>query len=228
MSGNYHHLPPRHQVELINIDARLTQLEKDFPTSCEISSFTNKETIPQYPLNYKQQSQQNHNEDYQNEVFCHSTPIQNCISLMEKDKILSNNDEEKNIITEIDGFLEKSGKNNLKQRVQILSNPSLSTNQFNSMTSSVFSTQYNAKESENLISLNELWNASDNSSNNCNNGYSGSSSLQEERLRRQHCEKVIKALQDKLLEYQQKLSVAIQVDKVKDNVLGKIREENHR
>ncbi|XP_058059398.1 myosin heavy chain, non-muscle [Anopheles bellator] len=49
--------------------------------------------------------------------------------------------------------------------------------------------------------------------------------LQEERLRRQHCERNIQSLQMKLLEYEEKMSVALTVDKEKVSVIGKLELE---
>uniref|UniRef100_A0A182PSK2 Uncharacterized protein n=1 Tax=Anopheles epiroticus TaxID=199890 RepID=A0A182PSK2_9DIPT len=49
--------------------------------------------------------------------------------------------------------------------------------------------------------------------------------LQEERLRRQHCERTIKSLHMKLLEYEEKISVALTVDKEKVSIIGKLEEE---
>uniref|UniRef100_A0A1Q3F9V9 Uncharacterized protein n=1 Tax=Culex tarsalis TaxID=7177 RepID=A0A1Q3F9V9_CULTA len=68
-----------------------------------------------------------------------------------------------------------------------------------------------------LLSLNEIWN-----SNAINQE---SSKVQEERLRRQHCERNIQALQSKLLEYEQKLAVAIDVDKEKEGIIVRQDEE---
>ncbi|EAT42317.1 AAEL006125-PA [Aedes aegypti] len=68
-----------------------------------------------------------------------------------------------------------------------------------------------------LLSLNEIW----------NNNATGqeSSKLQEERLRRQHCERNIQALQAKLLEYEQKIAVAVDVDKEKEAIIGRLEED---
>lgn len=48
----------------------------------------------------------------------------------------------------------------------------------------------------------------------------------EERIRRQHCEKTIQILQSRLLEYQQKISVAIKVDRQKDEALNRFHTTN--
>ncbi|XP_058448829.1 coiled-coil domain-containing protein 18 [Malaya genurostris] len=69
-----------------------------------------------------------------------------------------------------------------------------------------------------LLSLNEIW------SNNAIN--QESSKVQEERLRRQHCERNIQMLQAKLLEYEQKIAVAVDVDKEKENVILQLQESS--
>ncbi|XP_044761788.1 synaptonemal complex protein 1-like isoform X2 [Coccinella septempunctata] len=48
--------------------------------------------------------------------------------------------------------------------------------------------------------------------------------LQEEKLRRTHCEELIQQLQNKILEQQEKLAVAIQVDEAKDNAILKFHD----
>ncbi|XP_017127022.1 centrobin [Drosophila elegans] len=75
-----------------------------------------------------------------------------------------------------------------------------------------------------LISLSELWGKSslartvlDN--NSPNPRLQCSPSLKEEQLRRQHLEKTVHSLQSQLLEYQQRISVAIEVDRSKDAAL---------
>lgn len=44
----------------------------------------------------------------------------------------------------------------------------------------------------------------------------------------QHCEKTIQILQSKLTEYQQKIAVAIKVDRTKDEALKRLSETNSR
>ncbi|KAJ6633474.1 Centrobin [Pseudolycoriella hygida] len=68
-----------------------------------------------------------------------------------------------------------------------------------------------------LLSLNEIWDAS---------GKTESATVHEERTRREHCEKTIQVLQSKLTEYQQKIAVAIKVDKTKDEALKRLSETN--
>uniref|UniRef100_A0A182RIM4 Uncharacterized protein n=1 Tax=Anopheles funestus TaxID=62324 RepID=A0A182RIM4_ANOFN len=52
--------------------------------------------------------------------------------------------------------------------------------------------------------------------------------LQEERLRRQHCERNIQTLHMKLLEYEEKISVALSVDKEKVSIIANLEQEAAR
>lgn len=70
-----------------------------------------------------------------------------------------------------------------------------------------------------LISLCDIWGPE---------GQTEIPSLHEERLRREHCEKQIQSLQVRLLEYQQKISVAIKIDKSKDEAIAKLHATNQR
>ncbi|XP_050349639.1 protein Daple [Nymphalis io] len=70
-----------------------------------------------------------------------------------------------------------------------------------------------------LLSLSELW------------GEKGdrvekveSIKLEEERLKREHCEAMIQQLQRKVLEQQEKIAVALKVDRAKDTAINKLRE----
>ncbi|BFF98468.1 centrobin [Drosophila madeirensis] len=74
-----------------------------------------------------------------------------------------------------------------------------------------------------LISLSDLWGKSSMAgtvvANNMPNPLLCSPSLKEEQLRRQHLEKTVQTLQSQLLEYQQRISVAMEVDRSKDEAL---------
>ena len=82
-----------------------------------------------------------------------------------------------------------------------------------------------SKGDNNLISLSEIWGKSGQATA---IAVSSQSNLKEEQLRRQHLEKTIRQLQARLLEYQQRLSVAIEVDRSKDNALNTAQIENKR
>jgi len=81
----------------------------------------------------------------------------------------------------------------------------------------------NSLNENKIISLSELWGKSSLAKtvldNNSPNRPLCSSSLKEEQLRRQHLEKMVHTLQSQLLEYQQRISVAIEVDRSKDAAL---------
>ncbi|EFA00864.1 centrobin isoform X2 [Tribolium castaneum] len=71
-----------------------------------------------------------------------------------------------------------------------------------------------------LVSLSKLWNSND------TRGLPSKfqQKLQEERLRRQHCEQAIQELQNRVLELQERVAVAIQVDEAKDKAILRFRE----
>ncbi|XP_063827252.1 uncharacterized protein LOC135076759 [Ostrinia nubilalis] len=52
--------------------------------------------------------------------------------------------------------------------------------------------------------------------------------LEEERLKREHCEVMIQQLQKKILDQQEKLAVALKVDRAKDNAIAKLRDAWHK
>ncbi|KAL9910665.1 centriole duplication and spindle assembly protein centrobin isoform 2-T2 [Glossina fuscipes fuscipes] len=80
-----------------------------------------------------------------------------------------------------------------------------------------------SKMNDNLISLSEIWGK---------NGQAtaiaipAQQSLKEEQLRRQHLEKMVRQLQASILEYQQRLSVAVEVDRAKDSALNDAQRGN--
>ncbi|OWR41164.1 hypothetical protein KGM_208311 [Danaus plexippus plexippus] len=70
-----------------------------------------------------------------------------------------------------------------------------------------------------LLSLSELWGEKADKNEKFDN-----IKLEEERLKREHCEVMIQQLQRKLLEQQEKLAVAVKVDRAKDAAIHKLRE----
>ncbi|XP_022825768.1 trichohyalin isoform X2 [Spodoptera litura] len=70
-----------------------------------------------------------------------------------------------------------------------------------------------------LLSLSELWGDRGDRPERID-----SVKLEEERLKREHCESMIQQLQKKILEQQEKLAVAVKVDRAKDAAIGKLRE----
>lgn len=147
------------------------------------------------------------------------------------------------LLNEIDKFLQVGGEKGDGQQVPVKSAEtslidmnSVSLNDFPSLTASDFngfakpnvpqkpprrelmtSRTSSSGSRPPMLSLNEIWN-----SNALNQE---SLKVQEERLRRQHCERNIQALQSKLLEYEQKLAVAIDVDKEKEGMIVRQEEE---
>ncbi|XP_036337203.1 paramyosin [Rhagoletis pomonella] len=135
------------------------------------------------------------------------------------------------ILTEIDDFL---GDRNREQIINLHLNPN--NELYNPQTMDKCKTKGNCYQSAysevkgtkgtdlNLISLSEIW------------GKSGQgtaiacaapqySVFIEEQLRRQHLERTVHALQTRLLEYQQRLSVAIEVDRAKDAAICNAQSE---
>ncbi|KAI8420630.1 hypothetical protein MSG28_007874 [Choristoneura fumiferana] len=70
-----------------------------------------------------------------------------------------------------------------------------------------------------LLSLSDMWGEKAEKRDKIENA-----KLEEERLKREHCEAMIQQLQKKLLEQQEKLAVAIKVDRSKDEAIAKLRE----
>ncbi|KAK5649297.1 hypothetical protein RI129_000326 [Pyrocoelia pectoralis] len=71
-----------------------------------------------------------------------------------------------------------------------------------------------------LLSLSDLWSHTNDLQH--ADRYRFINKLQEEKLRRQHCEELIQNLQLKTLELQERLAVAIQVDKAKDEAISQL------
>ncbi|XP_030373252.1 cilia- and flagella-associated protein 58 [Scaptodrosophila lebanonensis] len=88
---------------------------------------------------------------------------------------------------------------------------------------------YVSSGERNLISLSELWGRSNLAGTvlpNSTVSAQQSNTLKEEQLRRQHLEKTVQALQSQLLEYEQRISVAIEVDRSKDTALASAEQAN--
>lgn len=76
-----------------------------------------------------------------------------------------------------------------------------------------------------LLSLSELWGDKAERTTGYNRGDKVDIiKLEEERLKREHCEAMIQQLQKKLLDQQEKLAVAMKVDRAKDAAISKLRE----
>ncbi|XP_039289940.1 interaptin isoform X2 [Nilaparvata lugens] len=79
-----------------------------------------------------------------------------------------------------------------------------------------------SKSRSQMMSLSDLWN--NDNANNVNDSSPRQllQKLEEEQCKRQHCEQQIHELQRKVLEQQEKLAVAIRVDKEKDKAIGQM------
>ncbi|XP_069699894.1 putative leucine-rich repeat-containing protein DDB_G0290503 isoform X2 [Periplaneta americana] len=77
-----------------------------------------------------------------------------------------------------------------------------------------------------LLSLSDLWGKDGSSSTSYMNDDYGNVrlKLEEEKYRRQHCERLIQQLQIRLLEEQQKLAVAVRVDRGKDQAILQLKD----
>ncbi|XP_059058573.1 repetitive organellar protein [Achroia grisella] len=73
-----------------------------------------------------------------------------------------------------------------------------------------------------LLSLSELWGYGADKGDRTERG--DNLKLEEEKLKREHCESMIQQLQKKILDQQEKLAVAIKVDRAKDAAITKLRE----
>lgn len=194
---------------------------------------------PIKPLNYSTPKQQQHNKDIRNNSlrFDYGPPPR------ENDKFLK----------EIDYFLDDSNSNTapvshtmnqptqyatnnvhslavetLKRHNNMLQNDAkqyqpLYNQNYNHQQHSIKevpSSQQLYKPEPTLISLSQIWGPEGETET--------SSTMHEERLRRQHCEREIQSLQTRLLEYQQKISVAMKIDKTKDEAIARLQDTNSR
>uniref|UniRef100_A0A182QIX2 Uncharacterized protein n=1 Tax=Anopheles farauti TaxID=69004 RepID=A0A182QIX2_9DIPT len=116
--------------------------------------------------------------------------------------------------------------------------PSLTRNDFNGLTKPVPScgpvpqkpprnvqggmVSKTASKNGPLLNLSDIWQT------NGNVQPEQSKALQEERLRRQHCERTIHSLSMKVLEYEEKISVALSVDKEKVSIINNLEQETAR
>ncbi|XP_063243950.1 uncharacterized protein LOC134543093 isoform X2 [Bacillus rossius redtenbacheri] len=80
-----------------------------------------------------------------------------------------------------------------------------------------------APERGHLLSLSELWSGSEGQGPRGDGTADPGRRLEEEHYRRQHCEQLIRQLQGRLLEEQQRLAVALEVDRAKDRAITRLR-----
>lgn len=77
-------------------------------------------------------------------------------------------------------------------------------------------------QQDDLVSLTNVWN------HNLDFKSNHSTDLEEERLKRRHCERNIALLQTQLNQYQSKFSDALKIDQAKNDTLSKLHETNAR
>lgn len=245
-----------HNNQLIKIDQQIANLEQESInnnqnykcnlTSNEVFNWeTNNSfdtdycimnrTSPIKQLNYSTPKQQRINGDIHNK------------SLRLDFGVTPQHDNEKFLLKEIDYYLGDSNSNTSATHNNMARNLSAATQQTNNVHSlavetlkrhnSMLQSNYVGKqpqpnfpsnrysindpksEEPPLISLSQIWGPE---------GETETSTMHEERLRRKHCEREIQTLQTKLLEYQQKISVAMKIDKSKDEAICRLQETNSR
>lgn len=203
--------------ELQSINARLSTIENCFATgSSDITSISTSTTVkPRNYLNFL--NEMDHKSMESPSKLNHSTPKYS--RRLSSEYNSPNPKMEGNVLKDIDRFLldnKRSVENPINSgsvRDFDLANKALMKHNF------MMETNKN-RDDEPLLSLNEMWGPG----GQCNENFS----VQEERLRREHCEKSIQVLQSKCLEYQQKISVALKIDRTKDDALTKLHENNTR
>ncbi|XP_061392772.1 putative leucine-rich repeat-containing protein DDB_G0290503 [Musca vetustissima] len=247
-SAAYQFLPPTRKAELNNINAKLHYLEQgemayaDNPS--DISSISTNTVKTQF-------GPSKHNREQVGMV--HSTP--KCMDVPYKQNIPSKKSsgvceyKDDGVLLEIDNFLsndrlpttnsdnywQQRHSDDYRARIQ-KQQPNMVEEQHQTQGNSLPTTMHTgsvekiptydnhiSKTENNLISLSEIWGKSGQSTAIAT---SSQSNLKEEQLRRQHLEKTVRQLQARLLEYQQRLSVAIEVDRTKDNALSNAQMEN--
>ncbi|CAD7002916.1 unnamed protein product [Ceratitis capitata] len=203
-------------VELNEINSRLRLLEREkdchFAAASDISTISN-----------GTQAERN-----KREGLVHSTP--KCYA--ETDRLYNNN--ARGILNEIDNFLDDRNREEINNVPTALQQEALNLNLVIPEKLEQQKDRYQHAYSDikavygtdvNLISLSEIW------------GKSGQgtaiacpvppqSAYIEEQIRRQHLERTVHSLQTRLLEYQQRLSVAIEVDRAKDAAICNAQSES--
>lgn len=222
----YQFLMPSKKTELNHINARLQNMELErehhhFDAPSDIS------TISSSTVRTVQQQQ--HPREW---GLVHSTP--KCGSVVD-DSPSRNRRSQDNILLEIDNYLDERNSwpphqqheqhHHSDDYMQVRGSTRHAqqpSQEQQPAATSLPSIRLAANDSK-LISLSDLWGKSNlagtvignvNASN-----LHASPSLKEEQLRRQHLEKMVQTLQAQLLEYQQRISVAIEVDRSKDAAL---------
>ncbi|XP_054735006.1 rootletin isoform X1 [Anastrepha obliqua] len=199
-------LAANRSAELKEINSRLKVMEREkdyhFIAPSDISTISN-----------STQAERN-----KREGLVHSTP--KCLPGTDR---LYNNDAG-SILTEIDHFLGDRNREQVTNACSISNQQVPDNSVANEKTQTTKDNRYQLTYPEmratlcadtNLISLSEIWGKSGQGTAISCTAPQHSVHV-EEQLRRQHLERTVHSLQTRLLEYQQRLSVAIEVDRAKD------------
>lgn len=221
----YQFLIPSKKTELNHINARLQNMELErehhFDAPSDISTISS--STVRTALGSEQQQ---HPREW---GLVHSTP--KCGSVA--DEPARNRRSQDNILLEIDNYLDERNSWPPQQHhehysedyMQVRGNPrqKLPASQEQQPSATSLPSIRLAANDSKLISLSDLWGKSNLGGTVIGNANAsnmhGSPSLKEEQLRRQHLEKMVQTLQAQLLEYQQRISVALEVDRSKDAAL---------
>lgn len=221
----YQFLMPSKKTELNHINARLQNMELErehhFDAPSDISTISSS-TVRTAVGSEQQQRPRDWG-------LVHSTP--KCGSVA--DEPSRNRRSQDNILLEIDNYLDERNSWPPQQhhehysddymQVRANSRQKLPPSQEQQPSATSLPSIRLAANDSKLISLSDLWGKSNLAGTvvgNVNASHMhGSPSLKEEQLRRQHLEKMVQTLQAQLLEYQQRISVALEVDRSKDAAL---------
>ncbi|KAH8365866.1 hypothetical protein KR093_006690 [Drosophila rubida] len=202
----YQFLLPGKKSELNNINARLQNIELNPDDERRFDAPSDLSTISSSTVRTAHGSKQ------QRELhgMVHSTP---------KCGVRRPDD---NILNEIDNYLEDQhawhSDDHLRLRTANESQPA---------ATSLPSIRLGASVTEpKLISLSDLWGKSNMAGTVIATSASTAPAVQEEQLRRQHLEKMVQQLQAQLLESEQRISVAIEVDRTKDAALQQAEQQS--
>ncbi|KAL7732506.1 hypothetical protein ACLKA6_019149 [Drosophila palustris] len=221
----YQFLLPSKKTELNHINARLQnmELESHFDAPSDISTIST--STVRTGLCGQQQQRELHG-------MVHSTPKSGSVEPPRQD----------NILLEIDNYLDDNNAwrereqhhhhHHSDDHLRLRGNSGQAQESLQQAATSLPSIRLGASVSvsgnENkLISLSDLWGKSNLAGTvvAANNALS-LPSLKEEQLRRQHLERMVQTLQSQLLEYQQRISVAIEVDRSKDAALQQAEQQS--
>ncbi|XP_017844306.2 centrobin isoform X1 [Drosophila busckii] len=213
----YRFLQPSKKTELNHINARLQNIELErFEAPSDLSTISSS-TVRSTLGNKDQRALLG---------LVHSTPKNSAVPPRDHRP-------EANILHEIDNYLDNnhawSGQQHHSDDHLRMRGYSVMAQESQQGASSLPSirlgSSVSAMQDNKLISLSELWGKSNMAGTVIAAALPANQTvLKEEQLRRQHLEKIIQTLQAQLLEYQQRISVALEVDRSKDAALHQAAE----